>query len=128
ARKASASLWRPNPNAYEQRGPVLLNAIARAGVGTVLLTSLKRSIPVWIVPYHGDGGNALTGQLSRERRRGTGLRHSAAHWAVSTGKGARSYPGYGPVETLFHELVHASRFTNFGFGGMNKRALQDMQD
>jgi len=128
ARKASVSLWRPNPNAYEQRVPVLLNAIARAGVGTVLLTSLKRSIPVWIVPYEGDGRNAITGQISSELDQGVRIRYSPEHWAIGTGKCARYYPGYGPVETLFHELVHASRFTNFGFGGLNKRALQDMQD
>src|SRR6185312_6518820 len=61
ARKASAGLWRPN-------------AIARAGVGTVLLTSLKRSIPVWIVPYEGDGRNAITGQISSDLQQGVRIR------------------------------------------------------
>lgn len=128
ARTESSNLWRPEPLAYEQRIVVLLNAIVKAKVGTVLLTSLKRDIPLWIVPYQGDVKNAITGQLSSELTKGVWLRFSPEHWAVGASKCARYYPGYGPTETLFHELVHASRFTNFGFVGMNNSALADFQD
>ena len=128
ARETNKNLWSPEPKAYEQRVGVLLNAIARASVGTVLLTSLKRSIPLWIVPYQGDQRNAITGQISSELSEGVSIRFSPEHWAIGASKCARYYPGYGAVETLFHELVHASRFTNFGFGGLNKTALEKMQD
>ena len=128
ARKESAALWQPDPKAYERRVPLLLSAIARASVGTVLLTSLKRSIPVWIVPYQGDTRNAITGQISSELSEGVRVQYTPDHWVVGASKCARYYPGYGPTETLFHELVHASRFTNFGFAGLNKTPLQDMQD
>lgn len=128
ARQSSENLWRPEPGAYEQRVRVLLNAIIRASVGTVLLTSLRRSIPLWIVPYEGDVRNAITGQMSSELTEGVRIRYSPDTWAIGTCKCARYYPGYGPIETLFHELVHASRISNFGFVGTNKRPLENMQD
>jgi len=115
----------PQAAAYEERVRVTLNAIGRQEIGTALFASLSSLVPVYIVPYTAGGCNAVTGQLTSILSMGVRIQYSPDTWAYDA---CGRIPGYRPVETLFHEMVHASRFTNLGFAGLDKNPLPDMQD
>ena len=110
---------------YEQRIRVTLNAISDFESGRALLSSLVSWVPVYIVPYRGGDCNAVTGQLTSDLMKGIRIQYSPETWAHDA---CGHWPGYRPMETLFHELVHASRFTSLGFVGLDKTPLKDMQD
>lgn len=116
---------RPEARAYEERVRATLNYIGHSSVGSALLRSMKVAVPVYVVPYVGEACNARTGQLSSDLRMGVRVAFSPETWAYDA---CGHFPGYRADETLLHELVHASRFTNHGFVGMKQNALQDMQD
>jgi hypothetical protein len=126
--RKTSGWWRPDPITYETRVRVLLDATVKTSTGTVLLTSLKRSIPLWIVPYRAGGHNALTGQMTSELTEGIRIQFSPDEWAVDTSTGEKYQPGFSPIETLFHELVHGSRISNVGSAGLNKTPLENMGD
>jgi len=111
--------------AYEQRVRLTLNAIGHTSVGKALFGSLYARVPVYIVPYIGDYCNAVTGQLSSDLMRGVRVQYSPETYTFDA---CGRFPGYRADETLFHELVHASRTTNYGFVGMKKGSLEHMQD
>lgn len=115
----------PTAQTYEERVRVILNAIGRTKIGKILLASLYGRVPVYIIPYKGDTCNARTGQVTSNSMLGIGVQYSPEMWTVDR---CGHYPGYRPVETLFHEMVHASRFTNYGFSGLNLDPLDRMQD
>ncbi len=115
----------PAAKAYEERIRVTLNAIGNTRVGRCLYRSLCASVPVYIVPYTGDACNALTGQITSDLKTGVRIQYSPETWSFDR---CGRFPGYRPVESLFHEMVHASRFTNYGFAGSNQAPLDKMQD
>jgi hypothetical protein len=112
-------------DAYETRIRVTLNAISDSAIGRALLSSLSSWVPVYIVPFTAGGCNAITGQVTSNLTDGVRIFFSPETWAMDS---CGRVPGYRPVETLFHELVHASRFTRLGFAGLDKSELKDMQD
>lgn len=116
----------PSAKSYEERIRVTLNAIGNRSVGRVLFRSLCAAVPVYVVPYTGDTCNARTGQLTSDWKQGIWIQYSPENWTYDN---CGRYPGYRPVETLFHEMVHASRFTNYGgFAGINLTPLDRMLD
>jgi hypothetical protein len=115
----------PGAKGYEERIRVTLNAIGRTGIGRALFRSLNPHVPVYILPYTGDACNAVTGQLSSDWKKGIRIQYSPETWAYDK---CGRFPGYRPVESLFHEMVHASRFTNYHFAGLNQKPLEKMQD
>ena len=115
----------PAAKAYEERIRVTLNAIGRTTLGRCVLRSLYEKIPVYIVPFTQDHCDARTGQLTSDWRQGVRIQYSPETWTYDQ---CGALPGYRPVETLFHEMVHASRFTNYGFEGLNNDPLDKMKD
>jgi hypothetical protein len=115
----------PKAEAYERRIRVILNAIGHTKVGRVLLSSLISWVPVYIVPYAANDCNALTGQLTSDLMKGVRIQFSPETWAFNA---CGRIPGYRPVESLFHEMVHASRITNLGAAGLESASLRDMKD
>jgi hypothetical protein len=123
------------PLVYEARIRVTLNAIGASQIGKMLFRSLNPRVPVLISPYLEDKCNAQTGQRSSDPfqtgqstidpTKGIGIRYSPETWAFDR---CGRLPGYRPVESLFHEMVHASRFTNFGYEKMTFDPLKGMQD
>ena len=117
----------PLVRAYEQRIRVSLNAIRDTEIGRCLFKSLNPKNPVWIVPYNGSQGvcNALTGQRAGGFTDGVTVQFSPETWDFDL---CGKLPGYRPVESLFHEMVHASRFSHFGYDGMNHEPLEQNKD
>jgi hypothetical protein len=110
---------------YERRVRGILNNIWGSEIGRCLLNSLFNGIPVWIRPWLGgdDGScNAITGI---ESRLSPAIQFLPDTWSPYNCGGP---PGNNPEEVLFHELVHASRFTNQGFDNMDHRSLELMTD
>lgn len=114
----------PAAKAYEERVRILLNAIVHWRTGTALLKSLYAKVPVWIVPYTGDACNAITGPSSSDPMKGPRIQYSPDIYTLD---GCGRIPGYRAVESLFHEMVHGSRLTNWG-QAISKDALDYMQD
>lgn len=111
---------------YEEQVRRTVNAVAHTKIGHLVLASFYAKVPVRIIPWLGESCNARTGQLSSNWSKGIGIQFSADMWSYDQ---CGKYPGYRAVETLFHEMVHASRFTNYGFAGMmNDQTLRLMQD
>jgi hypothetical protein len=115
----------PEARAYEERVRVQLNYIAHTSVGKALFQSLDIGVPVYVTPYRGGDCNARTGQLTSDMRKGIRVQYSPESWTYQAGG---HFPGYRADETLFHELVHASRLTHHGFEGLKHGELHRMED
>jgi hypothetical protein len=92
---------------------------------------LPKELPVWIIPYDSlaqtsfGACNAITSQMSSRLSDGVRILYSPETWAYSA---CGRLPGYRADETLFHEMVHASRLARFGFEGGNHEPLRDNKD
>ncbi len=121
---------RPQATLHEHHVQMVLAEINGNAVGKAVLRSLPQSVPIWITRYDSldmqTGAGAITGQMSSDHTKGIRIRYSPDMWLP--GPDGRSTPGYRPDETLFHEMVHASRFARFGFDGMNHDPLRDNDD
>lgn len=116
---------RPAVKTYERDVGVTLNALRDAEIGKCLFKSLNPEHPVWIVPYVGEYCNAITTYRSSDWTRGVSLRFSPSIYDVS---GCGRIPGYRRDETLFHEMVHASRKTRLSFDEEYNASLELMKD
>ena len=105
---------------YKQKVKLIVNAFVHTQTGRCLLNSLNDpgnpDASVWIMPYNGDaqgvcqsttdpfyGRDLKTGKTSYE---GIKIRYSPERFQTNS---CGWWPGLRPEETLFHELVHASR-------------------
>jgi hypothetical protein len=108
---------------YERRVRGILNNIWGSEIGRCLLNSLWNRIPVWIRPWlGGDDGycNSITGIESRSS---PAIQFLPDTWSPDNCGGP---PGKNPEEVLFHELVHASRFTNWSYDDLDHEPLELM--
>ncbi len=111
---------------YEHRVRELLDEIWHSIIGNCLLDSLNDDYAVWIRPWKQDSSgycNAIT-RLESSNIGATGIEFSPEIWtADGCGHGL---PGSRPVEVLFHELVHASRFSNNSYENLDHASLEQM--
>jgi hypothetical protein len=115
---------RPFVRQYERSILFALDTIRSSKIGTCLFESLNPDYPVRIVPYRGgqDVCNALTGDApTGDETDGVQVQFSTETWDYSD---CGKFAGHRAHEVLFHEMVHASRFTRLSDADMNNDPLE----
>ena len=110
---------------YEHDVRVTLNALRDTEIGRCLLKSLNPKHALWLVPWRRDVCNAQTTYRSSDWERGVEIRYSPE---IYDSHGCGRMPGYRRDESLFHELVHASRQTRLSFDELSHDPLEQMDN
>lgn len=116
---------RPGVKYYEKDVRVTLNALRDTESGKCLLQSFDPKRPVWIIPYVGEYCNAITTYRSSDWARGVSVQYSPSIYTVDA---CGKLPGYRRDETLFHEMVHASRDTRLSYDELEHDPLERMKN
>lgn len=119
----------PNSQWYEKRVSALLAYIRHTTTGRTLLAGLPRETRIWIIPVdsnaaHNKGtfGFADTSLMSGGLTEGVRIKFSPETWAYTA---YGQLPNSRPDEVLFHELVHAYRFTKRNLPAPKQVILND---
>lgn len=116
---------RPAVRTYEREVRVTLNALRDTRIGRCLFESLNAEHPVWIVPYVGERCNAITTYRSSDWTKGVSVRYTPSIYDVDA---CGKLPGYRRDETLFHEMVHASRDSRLSYDELSNDPLDLMKN
>lgn len=102
-------------NNYENEIRKLLTTISTIKIGQLILNSLNKGVKTWILPFPNDGiYNAITWLASESEGGGVRIRFNPKDFNNAYVSEGVSYDARD--ETLLHELVHASRYSNGKFG------------
>ncbi len=102
---------------YENVIKQLLTKIAGTAIGKILLNSLNQNEMIWIVPFFDVHYLAKTDRFTTEQGGGIRILYNPDDFKSVYVNPKFSYNA--KDEILFHELVHASRFSNGNTSGAN---------
>lgn len=115
----------PKVRIYESTVRKTMDRILETEIGKCLFKSMYNKVAIWVRPWLDDGSGYCNAQTGAATNMSVGVQYSPETWDMNHCGG---WTGNSPEEVLFHELVHASRYSNYGVDDLQNDPLELMKN